>query len=81
MSNLLGLCLLLAVAYPILAAVVDWTVRGEALGVGGLEAIPAQGERRRRVVAVAAPALAPFAAMPGCLSGPRPKRLAGRVAA
>lgn len=40
--GLLELCLLLAVAYPILSVIVDWAVTGDAGRIASLEVIPAE---------------------------------------
>lgn len=40
--RLLDLCLLLAVAYPLLAALIDWAATGDASRIGALEVIPAE---------------------------------------
>jgi hypothetical protein len=51
--GLLNLCLTLAVAYPLLAVLLDWAVTGDAGRIGGVEVIPAQPEWRGRWLPVA----------------------------
>lgn len=62
-APLLDLCLLLAVAYPILAVFADWTLRGEALEVGGRSLLPAGVEYWSRWFSAASLLLAAVLAM------------------
>ena len=51
-APLLALCLLLAVAYPVLSLIVVWAATGESGRVGGLTALPAEGRVWVRVAAI-----------------------------
>ena len=55
--GLLNLCLLLAVAYPILSLLVYWALSGEAGRIGPLVVLPAEQERLNRVMVIGAVAL------------------------
>jgi len=56
--RLLDLCLLYAVVYPILAALVDWAVTGDAGRLGNLEVVAALPDWRSRWPPIAVMALA-----------------------
>ena len=55
--GLLNLCLLLAVAYPILSLLVQWALSGEAGRIGPLIVLSAEPERLMRAAAIGAVAL------------------------
>lgn len=55
--GLLDLCLLLAVAYPLLSLLAYWAATGEAGRIGPLVALPPEPERWKRAVTVGAVAL------------------------
>jgi hypothetical protein len=48
--QLLDICLLLAVAYPVLSVLAHWIVTGDARRLGEVEVVPAQDETWRRLV-------------------------------
>jgi hypothetical protein len=68
-APLLDLCLLLAVAYPVLAVYADWTWRGEAIEVGGLIVFPAGIAGWHRLLFAAGIPLAVLLATLACLAG------------
>ena len=55
--GLLNLCLLLAVAYPILSLLVQWALSGEAGRIGPLVVLAAEPERLSRAAVISAVAL------------------------
>jgi len=55
--GLLNLCLLLAVAYPILSLLIQWALSGEAGRIGPLVVLPAEPGWLRRAAAISAVAL------------------------
>jgi hypothetical protein len=50
--RLLDLCLLLAVAYPVLAVLLDWTITGDVRRIGVVEVLPQEPDLWRRMLLV-----------------------------
>lgn len=79
-APLLDLCLLLAVAYPVLAVFADWTIRGQAIAVGGRLVLPSGIDDWRRWLFAACLALSILLAMLARLTSGLAAAVAGAVA-